>query len=74
MSVEDIIRSWKASDDNDDDSEKAPENPAGEQELSDEELAKAAGGLAKSHSWNQGDDDCGFSSAGAACDTTNIFC
>ena len=49
MSVEDIIRAWKADDDDDkddkDDKGKAPENPAGEEELTDEELKEAAGGL-----------------------------
>jgi mersacidin/lichenicidin family type 2 lantibiotic len=42
MNINDILRAWKADEDDEND-EKAPANPAGE-ELSDEELEKAAGG------------------------------
>jgi mersacidin/lichenicidin family type 2 lantibiotic len=42
MNINDILRAWKADEDDEND-EKAPANPAG-QELSDEELEQAAGG------------------------------
>jgi mersacidin/lichenicidin family type 2 lantibiotic len=44
MSTDEIIRAWKAEDDEDEKGEGAPENPAGEQDLSDEELEEVAGG------------------------------
>ena len=50
MSTEEIIRAWKAEGEQD---ENAPANPAGEQELSDEELENVEGGLA---------DSCGIAS------------
>ncbi|MFL5665748.1 MAG: mersacidin/lichenicidin family type 2 lantibiotic [Ktedonobacteraceae bacterium] len=43
MSTDDIIRAWKGDEDSPKDP-KAPSNPAGEQELTDEDLAKIAGG------------------------------
>jgi mersacidin/lichenicidin family type 2 lantibiotic len=72
MSTNDIIRTWKAGDEDKDapknpanapkNPANAPKNPAGEEELSDEELKKAAGGLARSNSWNRG-GPCGPQSA-----------
>lgn len=43
MSIDKIISAWKA-DEDEQEEEKAPENPAG-QELSEEELEKVAGGM-----------------------------
>ncbi|MFL5625715.1 MAG: mersacidin/lichenicidin family type 2 lantibiotic [Ktedonobacteraceae bacterium] len=47
MSIDEIISAWKADDDDEKDEkdEQAPANPAGEQELSDEELEQASGGM-----------------------------
>lgn len=71
MSINDVIRSWKEGD-NDHNGQDGPENPVGPEELNDEELAKAAGGLAQSHSWNQG-DACGTSNA-VGCPTGEDIC
>jgi mersacidin/lichenicidin family type 2 lantibiotic len=43
MSIEEIIRAWKTSEKNEG-AANAPENPAGEQGLSDEELELVEGG------------------------------
>ncbi|HET8840545.1 MAG TPA: mersacidin/lichenicidin family type 2 lantibiotic [Ktedonobacteraceae bacterium] len=43
MSIEEIIRAWKTSGKNEG-ADNAPENPAGEQGLSDEELEFVEGG------------------------------
>ncbi|HYL44328.1 MAG TPA: mersacidin/lichenicidin family type 2 lantibiotic [Ktedonobacteraceae bacterium] len=46
MSTDDIIRAWKGDGDGDSAEDlKVPANPAGGQELTDEDLAKIAGGL-----------------------------
>jgi mersacidin/lichenicidin family type 2 lantibiotic len=46
MSIDDIIRAWKSDGDGDGQEDpKVPANPAGGQELTDEDLAKIAGGL-----------------------------
>jgi mersacidin/lichenicidin family type 2 lantibiotic len=45
MSTDDIIRAWKGDGDGDSPEDpKVPANPAGGQELTDEDLAKIAGG------------------------------
>jgi mersacidin/lichenicidin family type 2 lantibiotic len=44
MSIQDIIRAWKAEDDDEKDG-RAPANPAGEMELSDEDLGLVGGGV-----------------------------
>jgi mersacidin/lichenicidin family type 2 lantibiotic len=47
MGAEDIISAWKSDEDDEGDKkgEKAPPNPAGGLELTDEELEQAAGGV-----------------------------
>lgn len=53
---------------------KIHESPAGAEELNDEELAKVAGGLAKTASWNRG-GPCNNSSDSGACGTGDVqFC
>ncbi|HZO75818.1 MAG TPA: mersacidin/lichenicidin family type 2 lantibiotic [Ktedonobacteraceae bacterium] len=51
MTTDQIINSWKNEDE--DQPENTPENPAGAQELSDEDLEQVEGGLAQPGSCNQ---------------------
>jgi mersacidin/lichenicidin family type 2 lantibiotic len=44
MSIADIIRAWKDEDETKQD-EKIPQNPAGQQELTDKELEAVVGGM-----------------------------
>lgn len=60
MANEEIIKAWK--DDSDEKNEMTPENPAGDVELTDEDLDEVSGGASGWSCWSQ---SCNSSAASA---------